>query len=442
MGTSEGNASNPPPPTTSSATPPPKTGGRRTIAIAVAVVIILAAIGGGVYYYYSTQSTSSSNNFVVGVVGPLTGALGPAGTPWADGVTVWANAMNAQGGVLYNGQKMHVVVKVFDDQSNPTQAVQLVTQAVQGDHVDMLITGFLTPDTDAIASTIQSLQIPIVANAADDPEFHTGNPYLNSIYPTTAQQMQSFANFFDGLNPVPTNISTLYANEEAMISLLGTTVQLMGPSYHVDYNATYNPNTLTSASAQSYLLNANVSGLNMLMVSDEYPTNVITWVQAMKALNIRPPIIFSEDMWDSPFFISQLGALANGLIGQDNWAANMTKAEASGQYANATYWFQQVNASFGSSIAINQLPYQAIMACEVQLAAIQKAGATTGPVVAADLRALNMSTVDGRFVANQFGLDIARGPFVIQVQNGEPVIIAPAQFATATPIYPLSPTWP
>ncbi len=442
MGTSEGTASTGP--TTSSPTPPPKGGGRKTAAIVVAVVVVLAALGGGVYYYYSTHSSSSSGSgdFTVGVVGPLTGALGPAGTPWADGVTVWANAMNAQGGVHYNGKTLHVVVKTYDDQSNPSQAIQLVTQAVSGDHVDMLITGFLTPDTDAIASTVQSLQVPIVANAADDPEFHTGNPYLFSIYPTTAQQMGAFAQFFAGLSPQPLNISTLYANEEAMIGLLGTTIHLMGPSYNIVYNQTYDPTALTSSSADSYLLAANAPHPNMLMVSDEYPSNVITWIQQMKSLSIRPSMIFSEDMWDAPFFISQLGADANGIVGQDNWAANMTKAEASGDYANATYWYQQMNATYGQTIAINQLPYQAIMAAEVQFAAIQKAGATSGPAVAAALASLNMSTVDGRFVANSAGLDIARGPFVIQVQNGLPEIIAPAQFATATPIYPLSSSWP
>lgn len=439
MGTSEGTASTGP--TTSSATPPPKGTGKRTAVIAVVVVIVLAAIGGGLYYYYSTQSSSKSD-FTVGVVGPLTGALGPAGTPWANGVTVWANAMNAQGGVHYNGKTMHVSVKMYDDQSNPTQAIQLVTKAVSGDHVDMLITGFLTPDTDAIASTIQGLHVPVVANAADDPEFHTGNPYLFSIYPTTAQQMQPFADFFAGLSPVPQNISTLYANEEAMIGLLGTTINLMGSSYNIVYNQTYDPTALTTATADNYLTSANTANLNMLMVSDEVPTNVITWVQQMKSLNIRPPVIFSEDMWDAPFFISQLGASANGMIGQDNWAANMTKAAATGDYANATFWYQQMDNTYGQSLAINQLPYQAIMACEVQFAAIQKAGATSGPSVAAALAGLNMSTVDGRFVANQFGLDIARGPFVIQVQNGLPVIIAPAKYATATAIYPLSSSWP
>ena len=439
MGTSEGTASSGP--ATSSATPPPKGSGKRTAAIVVAVVILLAAIGGALYYYYSTQS-SSSNNFTVGVVGPLTGALGPAGTPWADGVTVWANAMNAQGGVHYNGKTMHVAVKMYDDQSNPTQAIQLVTKAVSGDHVDMLITGFLTPDTDAIASTIQGLHVPVVANAADDPEFHTGNPYLFSIYPTTAQQMQSFADFFTTLSPAPLNVSTLYANEEAMIGLLGTTIHLMGPSYNIVYNQTYDPTALTTATADNYLTSANTANLNMLMVSDEYPSNVITWIQQMKSLNIRPPLIFSEDMWDAPFFIGQLGADANGMIGQDNWAANMTKAAATGDFADATYWYQQMNATYGQTIAINQLPYQAVMACQVQFAAIQQAGATSGPSVAAALASLNMSTVDGRFVANQFGLDIARGPFVIQVQNGLPVIIAPAKYATATAIYPLSGSWP
>ncbi|MGI0071288.1 MAG: ABC transporter substrate-binding protein [Thermoplasmata archaeon] len=405
------------------------------------MIVILGGIGGGVYYYYATQP-SSNNNFVVGVVGPLTGALGPAGTPWADGVTVWANAMNAQGGVHYDGKTMHVVVKMYDDQSNPSQAIQLVTQAVSGDHVDMLITGFLTGDTDAIASTVQSLQVPIVANAADDPEFHVGNPYLFSIYPTTAAQMQIYANFFATLSPHATNLSTLYSNEEAMIQLLGTTIDLMGPSYNVIYNQTYDPTALTSSSADSYLLAADAGHPNMLMVSDEAPGNVITWIQQMKSLNIRPPLIFSEDMWDSPFFISQLGADANGMIGQDNWAANMTKADATPGYANGTYWFQQLNATYGESIALNQLPVQGIMACEIQFAAIQKAGATTGPAVAAALAGLNMSTVDGAFVANANGLDIARGPFVIQVQNGLPEIIAPAQYATVSVVYPLPTTWP
>jgi branched-chain amino acid transport system substrate-binding protein len=350
--------------------------------------------------------------------------------------------MNALGGVHYNGKLMKVSVKFYDDQSNPSTAVQLVRQAVSSDHVDMLITGFLTPDTDAISSVVQQLQVPIVANAAEDPEFHVGNPYLYSIYPPSTPEMQMFANFFESLTPQPFNVSTVYSNEEAMVSMLSTTIYLLGSNYHVLYNATYDPTALTSSAADTYLLAAEAANPQMIMFTDEYPGNIITMIQQMASLNIRPNLIFSEDMWDSPFFISQLGATANGMVGQDNWAYNMTKADASGDYANASYWYNQTNAEFGASIATNQLPYQAIMACEVQFAAIEKAGATSGSSVIAALASLNMPTVDGRFSPNTYGMDPARDPFIIQIQNGEPVIVAPAQYATATVEYPLSPTWP
>ena len=131
MGTTSGTTTSPP--TMPSGNPPKKGTSRSTVAIVIAVVIILAALGGGVYYYESQKSSSSSSNtFTVAVVGPLTGALGPAGTPWADGVTVWANAMNAQGGVLYQGKMMKVSVTMMDDQSNPAQAVQLVQMRSAG----------------------------------------------------------------------------------------------------------------------------------------------------------------------------------------------------------------------------------------------------------------------------------------------------------------------
>jgi branched-chain amino acid transport system substrate-binding protein len=410
------------------------------IAAVVIAVILIVAIGAYIYSHYS--QTKATNTLLVGVVAPITGGYGAAGTPWLDGIKVWANVTNAQGGVTIAGTTYKISLDIFDDGSNPSTAVTQVRTAITVDHVDMLLSGFLTPDTDAIASVIQQYQYPIVADATDDQEFHVGNPYLFTILPALSVGEAPCAAMLNGLKIANANVSIINADEVGMMpAIIAQFNDALPVHYNIVYNQTYDPSSLTVSAADNLILAANAAKPQILIISDDYASNNVILFQQMKALNVRPNVIFSEDMWDFPYFYSQLGSDMNGIIGEDNWAYNMTTPDASGGYANATFWASQMNKDY-PQFTLSQLGYQAIMAAQVEIAGMQKAGAMNGLSVAKAISQLDIATVDGIWHANQYGNDNGHSLIWVQIQNGEPEIISPSEYATTTVNYPLSSSWP
>jgi branched-chain amino acid transport system substrate-binding protein len=95
----------------------------RATGIAV-VLMVLTACGGGTA---GTPNTSTSSTpFNVLVVGALTGATGALGAACVNGIQASALTLNAGGGIL--GHK--VQIKTYDSGGNATQAVSLLTQAL------------------------------------------------------------------------------------------------------------------------------------------------------------------------------------------------------------------------------------------------------------------------------------------------------------------------
>lgn len=99
--------------------------GLRTAArtLTVALVLVLAACGGSTA---STNSSSSKTPFNILIVGALTGATGALGAACVNGIQASALNLNADGGILGH----QVQIKTYDSQGNPTQAVSLLTQAL------------------------------------------------------------------------------------------------------------------------------------------------------------------------------------------------------------------------------------------------------------------------------------------------------------------------
>ena len=100
-----------------------ETGAFRVAGLAL-VLMISAACGGG--NTTTTNTSTSSTPFNVLVVGALTGATGALAPPCVNGIQASALTLNAGSGIL--GHK--VQIKTFDSGGNATQAVSLLTQAL------------------------------------------------------------------------------------------------------------------------------------------------------------------------------------------------------------------------------------------------------------------------------------------------------------------------
>jgi branched-chain amino acid transport system substrate-binding protein len=189
--------------------------------VAVAMTSALSACGS------SSSSTSSSSTSTTGAVTALkvTGASFNLGAICScSGVqaaslaalkevsTVWADSVNAAGGI--NGHP--VKVTVMDDGGNPATAVQDVKQLVQSDHIQALVSDGSLAD-GSFASYIAQSGVPVVGGIAASIPFMT-NPDFFAVGANAVVQTVGLAALAKGAGK--RTLGVMYCSESPLCAQL------------------------------------------------------------------------------------------------------------------------------------------------------------------------------------------------------------------------------
>lgn len=105
---------------------------RRAAALLAASALVLTACGN------SHSPAQQASTLTIGISLSLTGDFADPGKAAQRGYQLWANTVNAKGGVL--GRK--VTLKIVDDASSPNQAVSNYQNLINRDHVDLVFGPF------------------------------------------------------------------------------------------------------------------------------------------------------------------------------------------------------------------------------------------------------------------------------------------------------------
>src|SRR6185437_11462438 len=145
----------------------------------------------------------------------LSGPLGPSGTADVIGMKAAVNQINASGGVL--GRKLHFEVK--DDAGDPTKAVSLLHDAIDGGHTpDLLVDGTTSAESLAMAPLVKSNHI-LASSAAtglanvqpNGPEDVSGHPTKFATSPSLDALSQAAVTYLKGKNY--SKVAVLSAND-------------------------------------------------------------------------------------------------------------------------------------------------------------------------------------------------------------------------------------
>ena len=119
---------------------------------------LLSACSSSIKGNSSTSSTgggSSSGKITIGWIHPLTGPLAGFGAPDSFVLSKIKATAPYKNGFKIGGKTYQVQVNSYDTQSSPTRAGQLAQQAINGDHVDMLLASSTPETVNAVASTVR-----------------------------------------------------------------------------------------------------------------------------------------------------------------------------------------------------------------------------------------------------------------------------------------------
>jgi len=112
----------------------------------------------------STGGGSSSGKITIGWIHPLTGPLAGFGAPDSFVLSKIRATTPYKNGFKIGGKTYQVQINSYDTQSSPTRAGQLAQQAINGDHVDLLLSSSTPETVNAVASTAETLGTPLICS--------------------------------------------------------------------------------------------------------------------------------------------------------------------------------------------------------------------------------------------------------------------------------------
>jgi len=285
-------------------------------AVVAAVVIIIALVAGGMYYYLSIPGQVVEKTPIrIGFSQPLTGSLGAGGQATLLSLKIWAEDVNAKGGLL--GRPIELVY--YDDHSNPADTAAIYEKLIGVDKVDLILGPYATIPTVAalpIAMKYNRTLISVFATYANE-AYHY--PYYFSVMfagPKLTDWSIGFCEIVNSVLQRPTVAVVAIANEVGDKISRGFKENCKNYGFNIIYETSYPP---TTADFTSVLLPVKAANPDVVFFVS-YPTDSVGLIKAAKEIDLRPKII-GGSMTGLQYAFNQLtlGKTLNGVIIHHSW---------------------------------------------------------------------------------------------------------------------------
>src|SRR6185369_17681628 len=157
---------------------------------------------------------ADAKTFKVGVITELSGDLATGGNITKRGYDLWAQEVNAKGGIDIKGKKYQVKLIYADAQSNPAAGAAAAERLITQEKVDFILGPYSSGVTIAVAPVVEKYKIPMITGSAESPLIWT-NKFLytfGTVPPinfTGATPIKTLSE----LNPAPKTAVILGSND-------------------------------------------------------------------------------------------------------------------------------------------------------------------------------------------------------------------------------------
>jgi branched-chain amino acid transport system substrate-binding protein len=248
----------------------------------------------------------------------LTGPLAANGQQALLGSQIWAEEINAKGGLL--GRQIQLIH--YDDQSNPATIPGIYTKLLDIDKVDFVLSGYATNMVaPAIPIVLQRNKLFVSLFALDaNSEFKY--PRYFSFIPTggpnpKAMLTEGFFQVAAAQKPKPQTVAL--AGDDAEFShnaMEGARTNAKTYGFEIIYDRNYPPNTTDYSPIVRAIQAANAD----LVVICSYPLSSVGIVVSANELGLRPKM-FGGGMvgLQATVFKDKLKGKLNGIVNYENW---------------------------------------------------------------------------------------------------------------------------
>ena len=399
---------------------------------AAVVALTLGACASSTNNSGASASAKAGTPLVIGASVSLTGDFADSGKAVQRGYELWANQVNAGGGIL--GHK--VTMKIVDDASSPTQVVSNYQNLINRDKVNLVVGPFSSLLTVPASQVASRYGYSFLEPAGGGPAVFAQNLH-NLFFVQPAPTTKSGDVFADWILSLPassrpkTAAYTELDDPFAQPIAENIRVRFEAAGIKTVYKQVYPAETQDFSAIMSKVVAANPDVLVGGTQNDDAYAQVKTLVQ----LKFSPKFMFLSNGANSPLeFPSKVGAQnTQGIMSAGDWFPGSTAT------GSAAFTAAYIKAYGGSAETIDNSTAEAYAVGQVLQAVAAKTGKIDNPTIIATLHSGTWPTLLGNLSWGPNGAP--SGSFnLIQWQGGKLVPVYPASVAQAKPIYP-KPNW-
>ena len=374
-----------------------------------------------------------ADEIVLGSAISQTGKYAREGKFYVDAYALTVDAVNKAGGVKAGGKAYKLVLKMYDDQSDPNLSVRLFTRLVTSDKVNFLLGPYSSGITIPASAVSEKYEIPMVqGGGASGKIFDRGYKYIFGTLPKAEFYFQAVIEAAAKFTPRVQTAALLYSNEAFDRSVAdGARQWLKEQKIDKIYDEEYQPATQDFTSILAVVKSKSPD----LVLVAGHEENALNFIRQSQAADMAPKMMVFTVGPPTADFRKTLGKAAEYVFGITPWLPDM---EVGGEiFKSARDFAKQFQERFGyeadyhvASGAADVLAYKF---------AIEKAGSLDPKKVRDALAALDAETFYGRVKFEPTG-QIAMGQVVVQIQEGKLVPVYAAGKPLAKPVFP-APKW-
>lgn len=362
----------------------------------------------------------------------LSGSQAQAGQMVDEGYQFCQDWVNGRGGVQLGSAWHHLDIVREDDQSRVSLSAAITDRMVTQDGVTLLLGPSNNATTARDAQIADAHHIPMVEGAGpSETIFSSGYHSIFGVPAPSSRQMRGVIDLALAHWAAPRSIAIIYANDS-----LSTEMAAQARDYAVGrgLSLAYFDNFAAGSNDQAAQIAGALAAQPDLLIEAGQLRDSVQTMQSLRGSNVPAKLIGFSEGPGADGFVSRLQKTAENVVGASQWVPSARTPVS--YFLTSSAYAAQYQARFGHPP--NAQSAAATAACLALQVAIQRAGSTSPGRVRTALTQLDLHTFFGRIKFDERGANLAKTVYVLEVEHGTPVVVWPAEAATALPRYP----WP
>ena len=357
----------------------------------------------------------------IGAPLPATGGLAPEGAKQKRGFDLWADTVNAAGGIEVSGKRVKVEIVYADYQSNTPRAVQLAERLITQDSCPVLFGPQGSGAAKAASSVTERYKIPMIAPSASSREVYDQNPkYLFGTFTPNDTLTTPLADIVQADMPDVKSVAILARNDLFPLAIaqeVEKTAKARGMTV-VTFEK-YAIGTMDHASALTEMAAARPGWVFIT----GYLNDLLLARRQMTELQFTAPVVTMIAGPAYREFVDALGPAAENLTSASWWHPAVRYTGCVGPWDTTQAYVAAYGAKFGGLPDYGEAS-SSVCGVVVQMAA--KAAGSLEPQALRDaLAALDIPTFFGQIKFGPSGQVASYTPPVFQIQGGKQVVLYP-----------------